>query len=547
LRDKLVLIKNRTVFDLFFLIVTNVLTHYLFLFQYKFYSDDWPQLVFVNSFDTTYIFGTDRPVMYFLLNTQAVLFGKNPLPSHICALFATSIFLVLLYFILQRITSEFKIEYRLFPFFSCLLFCVLINKDEVYSWPSISVANHFAYLLFLLSVYLFLNNDKERNFWLSALCYTVGIFTYEVGVALPLFFLGYSVLFRKKYAKTFVYLVPLAFYSFLRFTHFAGFGLTGSRGFGDSGILIRIFTSPLIIYDQTIIRIKYGILGLLKLDQVTLIFLIILNCLLVLLLWWYISGEKKGTFTSSQGKALIAISLMFILIFAFPLLVHGYSLLSKDTRLYYLVDIGIGIGVIYAISLVQRKNYSNLVLILLIGFLLFINQGLSYNWVISGNFQEKMDSFISDNKDLLSGYDYYYFNSTSFRENIPNQIDPHEMIPFSDIIPYDTILSRIKGDEFLLSNYFFDDTTFGYFNYYNAKAMDILPLKTMLNAHMRKDNYTLFYSKYQEMRSYITGDNLSTYFYYDRELKENRTLSKDQVFEFNYSNVFSKEHIPKIT
>jgi hypothetical protein len=176
---------------------------------------------------------------------------------------------------------------------------------------------------------------------------------------------------------------------------------------------------------------------------------------------------------------------------------------------------------------------------LLIGFLLFINQGLSYNWVISGNFQEKIDSFISDNKDLLSHYDYFYFNSTSFREKIPNQLNPSELIPFSDILPYDIILSKIKGNEFLLSNYFLDDTTFGYFNYYNAKAMDIGPLKAMLSNHLDNVNYTLFYSKYQEMRSYISGDNLSTYTYYDRELRENFTLSKDQVFEFNYSDVFS--------
>lgn len=524
--------------NLFYIITSNIIAHYLFLFQYKFYSDDWPQLFFVNTLNLNYIFSTERPIMYFLLNIEALFFGQHAIWYHIVALFFTTLFLILLYGIIYRIALDFNVPPQNVTFLSTLVFCLLINKDEVYSWPTISLANNFAYTMFLLSLFFFLNKDNNKNFYLSIFCYSIGLFTYEVGVALPLFYIGYLIILGKKWRCYLLSFIPLLLYLSLRVTHLWGFGTAGTRGICDIGIIIRILTSPLIFYDLSVNRIKYGVIGLLQMDHSILVCIFIINAVFLSAL--YITLKKRIIVNGSYGnyKKLILISIFLIFIFSIPLILRGYYLLSKDTRLYYLIDIGIALFIVSILCSFFREKSVKILIVCIIGLLLFTNQGLSYNWVISGDFQGDINNYICEKSDILKTYGYIYFNSSSFREKRPNSLKPSELLPFSEIIPYSTIIAKVQPKIFYFDEYFFDDDTFGYFSYYNAKALDIWPLSTMLDIYAPKKDRILFYSKYQDMPHYMIGRNNSAYTFFDRQTNQYGLLKSEQVFEINYSGVY---------
>ena len=528
------------------LVITNFITNHLFIFELKFYSDDWVQSTFVKSVEIGSALLNERPIMYLLLQIQGAVFKMNPFLYHFTAFIVTTIFLCILFFVIKRISADNNFDSNFFPFLVAIFFCLLFNKDEVYAWPTTSIANNCAYIFFLLSILFFLYRERRGFLFLSVLSYTLGIFTYELGIALPIFFAAYLICTDKKICTSLWYLPSLIWYLICRYFQIFGFGTVGmNRGFGDitCGTLQILLVSPVSVLFIHLTKIVQGIIGLMTMNNIHFLLLITIDIPVLYLIFTIVLNNEGWNIKSYSGfKRIFVLSIVLITVFEVPLLLHGNYFFSGGSRLYYLVDIGISLFFVSGFLFLLKSDKKKFLFLFIIGFCLIINQGLYYNWVISGNIQHNVQTYIEENKIEISDYDFLYFNSDSFFEKCPNyfvvsdfpyvenvvRITSKLLKPFQiNVHKYVELISPKSPD------------IHGYARYYNAKCMDTWALTAILDEYAPNSNRTVFYINSPEMYYIISHEKDTPISFFDKKTGNYNMVKRENLFEINYSSVFS--------
>ncbi|MDO8873689.1 MAG: hypothetical protein Q7V05_13315 [Methanoregula sp.] len=439
--------------------------------------------------------------------------------------------LVIVYYIFRKIFKEVGYETVLYPLIASMIFCTLFNKDEIYPWPILSFG--FAYICYISTIYLYLNKEKKYYLCLSCIVYFLATLTYESGITIPAFLLLYDYLFGKNWKKSLYFAIPLTICLAIRATHWFGFGWdVYNDGLGTYGLgtIIATLAAPVIASFVFLNNLINSFYGYTQMSAALIIFLIIINVVLLTIIYKYLVTLHES---NKFDIKLIYVAFLMILVFSAPYLMRG--VLSAQTREYYFIDIGIALLIVCVLIAFTKQVKTGIFVIVIIGLGLFINQGLYYNWVIGGELLEKIDTCIGENTDELLKYDYIYFNTRSFTENIPNGIK-YEIVPF--YLTVQDLKNKLLGRPPLLKS----DTQYdyGYNFYYNARALEPWALKGMISER-KKTNYTLIYGNYVgTVPIDVTKDTIIY-----KNLGEGSifNVSRDKVFEINYSSVVSFDRL----
>lgn len=528
------------------LILVNFITNYLFILQYKFYSDDW--VATVNPFVAPYSYSSllqspDRPIYYVILKFQAQIFQDYALIYHILGFITTSIILILIYKIAKKLFSDFNYSAEMYPFLAALIYCVLFNKDEMYPWALVALG--FYSIMYMVSFYTYINKEKDHYLGYSLIAYTLGLFTYESGIALPVIFFSYDILLKKDYKKSFLFAIPLVFNLLVRKTAWFGYGTTVSdRSFGDWGfqsLLHNVFdfvsASIFMIFRQ----ILYALQGLQTLGSLIII-ITILNLIMLFILYKLIDfNDVPRTGNIYFGLLLVIITAAF----AFPFILRGGLLSgSLPTRSFEFIDIGIAFLLTFIVGYLSKPHLKKILVLIFIGTCIFLCQGLFMNWVVSGDIQEDVYHFIGEHSNEINSYDYVYFNNPSFVLNKPNAIDESAFYPVAKIyfqyIRNDpqALEHRITAQKQKSSGSTIDNE---YDRYFNAKGLDNYALADMLSLKVDKfknGNYSnyLIYGKANNVPLEVTDEYIIFQSPYPGG--QNITVEKSQVYEINYDKVY---------
>jgi len=539
LLDKINSVPDRT--SIIILIITNFICNNLFLFQLKYYADDWTNLVYpapnYRTFSDSFL-NPQRPISYAYIVLQQYI-AINPLVFHLLAFITTTISLILIYFIFRRIFRDFGYADELYPFLAAMFFCVLFNKDQIYAWPIMSLG--FGLIATILTIYLYLNNEKKYYLGLSYFIYFLSLLTYELGITVPALLFLYDYLLKKDWKKSLYFAVPLFLYLAIRVTSWFGVGGLGDevdRAFGTYGwdTIITALQYPLVTFDVLLRAVIYSAAGYAQMEITLIGLLCIINIALLVIIYKYL-----GTLSISNNRnfKLIYVAIGTVLVFWAPYIVAGYQYLP--TRAFYLCDIGIALLLVCGLLIIQRHINVRLAVIFIICLGLFVNQGLYYNWVVSGDIQEKIDNYLKGNADELIKYDYVYFNTRSFTNSMPQQIK------WADISVY-TKFKSIKEDIFesellapsysLVTKQTEKQYDQGFRAYYNAMAIAAGPLCAMINEHTGyKKEFTVIYGVPGNVSVplTVTKETITMKDYTGNISTVNRT----DVFEINYTSVIS--------
>lgn len=532
------------------LILANFITNYLFILQYKFYSDDWTVIVHTG-YPWTESYGyllltPGRPIYWAIFKFQAQIFQNYALLHHIIGFITTSIVLILIYEIIKKIFSDFNYPSEVYPFLTAIIYCVLFNKDEMYPWVVMAFAGYS--ILYLVSFYTYIHKEKKYYLGYSIIAYSLGIFTYESGIGLPIIFFAYDLLLKKDFKKSFIFAVPLLFNLLVRKTSWFGYGaeaqIWGNNlgGLGFQSILNNTFDFVSASFFLIVRQILYALHGLQALG--ILLFLIMAINIIIIYIF-YVVLNFEGI--SNKGNLnLVLFAVIITASFAAPYLLRGGLLSgSLPTRSFEFIDIGIAlILTIMVLGCPLKSQHQKILVLITIGICVFLCQGLYINWVISGDIQDDVYHYIGEHMEVIQPNDYIYFNTSSFVQNRPNAIDESIFYPIAKIyfqyirndpesLDRRIQLLKQKNNGSLIDN--------EYDRYFNAKCLDNYALASMLSAKNKKfdnRNYEkyLIYGKSINVPLKVTNE----YIIFQQPFPggQNITIARSRIYEINYDDVY---------
>lgn len=503
------------------LILLNFLTHYLFIFYFKFVSDDWSQLVYpsysnhltVSRPYSELIFETQRPLFYIILKTVVDLIKGNALGYHILNFITSTIILLLVFNIAKHLFGKITTNDQSCAFISSLVFLLLFNKDELYAWSTI-FPNNMAFIFYLGSLFFYITYEKKTyRLIVSLILFSIAIFIYELGIFLPIFYFIYDWINKKDLKKSLYFGLPLGLYGIIRITNLFGYGwFRNETEFTSPFKFLPVFLNMILGPDNTLFDLTDSFYGLISLNQVILIFLILTDLLIVLLVFKFLLTDLKGcNFYGNcrNTKNLLIISIAGLVISYIPITIRGYI----ASRHVIFIDFFISLLLAILINLIAKKSFAkkyNLIYLKYIVIFLFliVNQGLYINWITSGIIQESVDHSIIDNSDQLTQYSCIYINATDLSNAKPNNG------------------IRIYGYKDQLHS-----------PYLNSPGLEIWVVKPMLRAaNINLSKTTLIYGTYGDI--FISSIN-TTLTYKNTSSGEYHTINKSECFEFNASNLLT--------
>jgi len=518
-------------FALYLLVVTNFVCNNIFLFNFKYYSDDWSSLVYASGIScsiTKSLCESQRPISNILFVFKQY-FSEYVLFYHLLTLVTSTIFLITVYYLFIKIFKDFGETNKFWPTISALIFSVLFNKDEIYPWAIL--CDGFGYFAPLLTIYFYMYKEKKNYLLISIIMYFLSLMTYEVGVMVPVFLLGFDYLRSRHkttsadFRKAFYFIIPLVIYLVIRITNWFGFGTVGiDRGVGQYGLVtvIAILQAPIIMSLVFIRNIEYSLIGYTQMGLGLILLLTVINLILLYLVYQFMISSHIDYFFH---KNLVYSAILLIITFMGPYIIRGG--LGTVTREYYLTDIGLSLFIVCILMTIKNHTNVKIIIFCFLGFGIIVNQGLFYNWVISGNIQNNINNYIEENNDKLSKYEYVYFNATSYKEKMPYNDEyifsyqkiKNSVMKFIGIFP--KTIDKRKQDEF------------AYYRYFNANCLDKWALQAMIDGNTYSE-YTLIYGSYGTIPVNVTKENI-TY----KDLDDGRiyTIKKEEVFEINYTGV----------
>ena len=470
------------------LIVLNFVANFIFLPYYGLVGDDWTQLFQNNSFGgmtlSQLIFESHRPFLYIILKTLPIIFGYNPVIFYLINFIITSILLLIVFILIKSLLREIKIYSISYSFLITILFCVIFNKGELYAWSSI-IPNNIAFALYLSSFYFYLNSDKKPFFiLLSVISLSFALFTYELGIILPLIYILYAFCFKKSIKKSLCFFIPIVFYCIVRFTNWFGHGLVLNYGNGITPLsFLSAFSVSRVVYipanfglliDSFSENVNYGIIGWNSLPPVIPIYLIILDIIVAFAIIWTLHKhiKKDPDLLDFKESSLILVGFAGIVISFVLISLNGF--IANRTMVFIDFFGCLIIGLIVMKCVGKKIIVCGLFFIIL--FCLIINQGLYFNYVVSSNIQHDFNEAILKNAENISHVDVVYVNVTDLQ--VVNS------------------------------------------NYMNAVGLDSWSIVSMMyNAGINTSNVTLIYNTY------------------DKDPREYDQIGNRSYFEINRSNV----------
>ncbi len=533
----------KTLIEISLLLITNGIANFLFIRHYTYYSDDWSDVVISPDATRSYLSvlsDCQRPIQFALKKLAFSFHGGDAFTLQLAGLVLSSLFLVLLYFVIKKIAAEFG-YLSFLPFVSCLLYAVLWNKDEAYPWIIVSICNEVGFIFYAASILCYLYLDRRRYLLpLSLVFYFLGLLTYETGFALPAVFLVYDLLKGQKFRYSFYFLLPLGLVMLIRTTQWFGLGYVryghDVSSFEPGIILLHtglfIFTSLLIFSNQ----VQFAVMGWLQVTPVQGTTILACDLLLILLISWYLRSYRS---VERGSLRYLAVLLTGLVVTSVPIILTTGG---TATRGYVLIDIFVACLVAYICVRLCSGKHAKIIFTVGIFCSLLICQGLYVNWVASGEFTDTLAGYVCSHSDEIES-PYVYFNSSDFVKNAPNGLSSayhptrEDLFRFrSDVIGnrFDELISRV-GKEDLMNR---SDT--GYVQYYNAKCLDQWAFDAMLRS-CGLHNVTLIYGGnwYGNFPTYIGDDEIKYQQYADyHPTGPEKTIPRSQVFEITYSRVF---------
>ncbi len=402
------------------LLLANFVANFLFIFNYKLYSDDWSTFISTGYLDKPFsylIMDSQRPLQWCFFRLEWLLFQNGPLGYHIVSLLTSSAILILIFLLFKELFPRLGFQGDAYPFLGALAYVVLFNKDQLYPWAVIG-ANDMGIIFFLLSFLLYIHRDRRHFIYLSLAAYFIGLCFYEIGIMMPAVFLIYDLYTHRDFKPSFLFAIPLAASLLIRVTQWFGFGHTYiPRGFGDLSIQSlpsHLFNVFYPLWAKALNNVYYSLIGLGSTDAVTLIFLLLLDVLLACIVFGMVDLKKMA---GKINIKILAFPLLMVAVLVVPHVMQG----TMDTRHMVLVDIAFAMLIVLLAGVAVRSGMGKLPLAALFVVSLLICQGLYVNWVVSGDIQEHVYQYISKNAGEIGQYDYVYFNATSFADNRQNQ------------------------------------------------------------------------------------------------------------------------------
>ena len=418
--------------DYIILILLNTFTHFLFIGYFKFVSDDWPQIVYsdIYIYPLQHLFlESQRPGQFILTKVVVGVLGITPFGYHIMNLITTTVLLLLVFLIFKDLLKLFFNNSRPFAFLGAVLFCLLFNKDELYSWAALFYDN-IAFVLYLSSFYFFIKSEKKGyNFYLSWLCYAGAVFIYEIGILLPVVYFIYSFIYQKDLKKVLFFFIPLMAYMLIRITNWFGYGwmyIDRSQNYLSlefvSMFFNNYFHNLIGSVGITIISPFYAVLGLGKLNEFFLEVLLIIDLIIsLIIIYYFICPQIKHETIEKKNKnflQMIFFCLTGIFVAYIPISVHGIV----QPRYLLFIDLFLILLFIILVTPLIAKQKHCVILIIIISGCLLINQGLYVNWIVSGEMQDSVNNALFSQADAISTKQYFFINSSDLFRSNPNYI-----------------------------------------------------------------------------------------------------------------------------
>nr|WP_319538394.1 hypothetical protein [uncultured Methanospirillum sp.] len=534
---------KKTLIEIILLLITNGITNYLFIRHYTYYSDDWSDVVTSPDSARSYLAvlsDCQRPIQFALKKLAFSFHGVDAFGLQLAGLVLSSLFLVLLYFILKKITADYGYLSYL-PFVSCLLYVLLWNKDEAYPWIIVSICNEVGFLFYAASILCYLYRNRRYFLPVSLLFYFLGLLTYETGFALPAVLVVHDLLNRRKIRDSFYYLIPLGLVMVIRTTQWFGFGYVryghDVSSFEPGVLLLHtglfIFTSLLIFSNQ----IQFSVMGWMQMTLVQSACILGIDIILVILISWYL---RLYRFVEQGSWRYLSVLLTGLIVTSVPIILTTGG---TPTRGYVLIDIFVACLIAYLCIRLCTARYSRILLLAGILCSLLISQGLYGNWVASGELSDSVAGYFCSHSDELNEYPYVYFNSTDFVVNAPNGLSSAYHPTREDLFRFrrDVLGSRFDdmigklGQEDVMNR-----IDSGYVQYYNAKCLDQWTFSGMMNK-CGLSTTTLIYGGnwFGNFPTSIGKDEIRYQRYDDyHPTGPEITVPRSQVFEITYSKVF---------
>lgn len=483
------------IIQIILLILTNITANYLFIPKYTLYSDDWSAIAWSPDTSTPYVsllLDAQRPLLY-ATDKFVHSLGWPTGFLQMAGLSLSCLLLVFLFLIMTKVVSDCGYSSQYLPFLICLIYIVLWNKDEIYPWLIVSTCNMAAYLLYAIAILGFLHRQSRGVLILSLISLFLGLLTYEIGLALPLFFIVYAFLMKKDIRESFYYIIPLILVIAIRSTEWFGYGTVRlAREAIAIDPQVFLFHSAVFVGTSLLIlsnQIQFSLIGWSQMN-----FLMIggILCIDITLLLLLMRSLARHSFTERASFRFFLICVIGCCTFALPFILNSGG---TPTRGYIFLDFFIaGIGAYTLVRLIGKRAGKILFFFLFLTSLM-ICQGLYMNWVVSGEISDAVADYISEHEGEIKAYQFVYLNSTSFTANKPNSLS-------TAYHPTREDLFRLKRDIFpdmhdeLIQKFGKEDSLStldsGYEQYFNAKCLDIWALSAMMNICKLEDKILIY-------------------------------------------------------
>ncbi|MBN1232238.1 MAG: hypothetical protein JXA60_02650 [Candidatus Coatesbacteria bacterium] len=443
-------IQKQDIKPIVILLFISIISYQLLLPYNYFVFDDWALFAHGSTLNSRQVFQSSllepaRPFYWLVDLTLSSMAGRN-IWIYRSVWFISWLILPLLVYIFFR-------EYmnsRYYATIISVIYLLLPNKHEIHHWFTILPANiHLALLLVTLTLIIRgMNQNKQNLLLVSPVLYILMLALYEMALGLPLLIIIYYYIWKPPINKKFVF--RYAFIMLFCFIFYMIWRMSNAFGMGYEIVerISRINIYPTMIISNLINGLEYispsgllcfantGMLGWNFIFRfgIALFILHLASALISVFLLMKYLHEKNETSNENidyKRHLLFAFASMFILV---PTL---YFWGGSAIRHWGYGDIGLSVIAFCILFIIlnaagrYRKIVSKLMILLLL-FLIFINQGQSMNWAFVSYWQELIYRHLETRKEDLSedkyivliSYSPYlrrYFNK-NFLQSYPNFI-----------------------------------------------------------------------------------------------------------------------------
>lgn len=414
------------------LIFAHLLAHFLPFERESLSPDDYADLLTtqnrtLSELPANMLRNPDRPLNLAALTLQLKWTKDDPGRGLILTFLSSLTLLLVVYTLFHLLLGD-----PFTAFIAAFIFGLLPHKLETYHYPGSAHINIVlsVYLLSLIFFILSVHKKSAATLALSLVCYTIGIFWYEVGFFMPLLFASYLFLqprdenvipsskgarnLRRIFFFSFtLYVIPAVGYLLYRLT--GVFGLASQETLQHTAGLSSVFMTAADLlhhyFGRTFIKnLLYGSYQFFSIEQPWFILIFIAN--LILLFFLYRSVRNNDL--SSLQYRLGIFSVIFFLITIGPVFLNAHGGIAG--RHLLLPSVAVSIALVAGLRLLP---YWKPALIALSALLLVICEGNSWSQLMAARINGSVYRLLKEKKGDLQRADHIVIDTRSFADAIP--------------------------------------------------------------------------------------------------------------------------------